>query len=131
MAVEQQQGTSRAQASQRQSICAGTAIGDVAAVRVVDLRCAIGNGRALQCAGRGVEPGECRFFLGDDGDRLGRTESVAADARSDDGNRFLAFILRFCVFLIGAGSGIRGRRGLRQRDVGYQKSGARKSGGTE
>src|SRR5207342_2648981 len=85
--VEQDQGTGRTQAAQRQSVDARAAVDDEAAESVVDLCRAAGDGGALEQAGSRGETGEGGLFAGDHLDRRHRVERVARNARTGDGDR--------------------------------------------
>ncbi|MNX57737.1 hypothetical protein D3C86_885600 [compost metagenome] len=87
-AVQQQQGAGGAQAAQRQGVRARSAVGDEAAVGVVDLVRAAADGGALQnFRGRG-EAGERAFLTGHDLDRRRRVVVVATQTRTDDDDFF-------------------------------------------
>ncbi|MNS56216.1 hypothetical protein D3C72_890690 [compost metagenome] len=117
-AVQQHQGAARAHAAQADGVGAGAAVGDVAAVGVVDLRRAAGDGRALQrFRGRG-EALQGGFFTRHDLGRRRGVEIVATNARADDDD----FIDRRCSFL-GIGC-VLSERGSRSEQGQRQSSGA-------
>ncbi|MNQ65169.1 hypothetical protein D3C85_796180 [compost metagenome] len=117
-AVQQHQGAARAHAAQADGVGAGAAVGDVAAVGVVDLRRAAGDGRALQrFRGRG-EALQGGFFTRHDLGRRRGVVVVAANARTDDDD----FVDGRCGFL-GIGC-VLSERGSRSEQGQRQCSGA-------
>uniref|UniRef100_A0A0N4ZJK5 Efflux RND transporter permease subunit n=1 Tax=Parastrongyloides trichosuri TaxID=131310 RepID=A0A0N4ZJK5_PARTI len=82
--VQQHQGAARPQAAQANGVGTWAAIGDVAAVGVVDLRGAGRYGSALQCSGGRVEAGQRGFLTRHDLGRRRGVEIVATNARADD-----------------------------------------------
>ena len=131
-AVQQQQGTGGAQAAQRQSVDTAAAVDHVAAVRVVDLRGACGDGVALQHAGRGVETSDGGLFAVDHLNRRDRVERVAGDARAGDGDLLqvggllLAGLGRLRFLVLGRRLGV-----LCQRLAGERHDHGGQQGGTE
>src|SRR3546814_11301620 len=86
-AVEQDERTARPQVAQAQRVGAGAAVGDEAAIKVVDLARTLRDGIALQRVGGAVEARLGDFPGGDPRARFFDRKFVPGNGRSGDGTR--------------------------------------------